>query len=318
MHDHGDTPPLIHRRDRLLEGRDDHSLRRAVREGTLVRVAPGTFVRSADWESLDARGQHVLRARAVVARLGPVVVVATESALAFHRAPVLGAWPQRVHIIDPHRRSTLTSPTLVRHAAPLTDDEVVCLDGLRVVRPLRATIDACRRRDLRGAVTALDDALRRGLFDREGAESELQRRRGAPGRRLAVLALGLADPASGSPGESLSRVGMYLEGLPAPVLQQEFRDTGGFVARVDFWWPCCGVVGEFDGAVKYLDRATRSGRAPEEVVVHEKRREDRLRALRPVRGVARWTWRDALLVTPMIASLRRAGLAGCQHANPWR
>ena len=312
-----DDEILLRRGDFLAEGRDDHELQRGVRLGTHVRVAPGAFVRTTDWEALDGRQQHVVRVRAVVSRLGPRVVVAGESALAFHRVPVLGRWPDRVHVVDPHRGSTLSSRTLVRHAAPLDESEVTHVHGVRVLAPVRATMDAVRRRDLRGAVVALDDALGRGLVSRDAARSELDGRRGLPGRRLAALALDLADGASGSPGESLSRVGVHLEGLPRPVLQHEFRDGGGFVARVDFWWPCCGVVGEFDGAVKYLDRATRSGRTAEEVVVDEKRREDRLRALEPVRGVARWTWRDALEVAPMIGVLRRAGLAACRHRSPW-
>ena len=64
----------------------------------------------------------------------------------------------------------------------------------------------------------------------------------------------LADPLSMSPGESLSRVQMFLLNLPRPELQQEIRDAEGLVGVVDFGWD--GVVGEFDGKVKY--RSTRA------------------------------------------------------------
>ena len=40
-------------------------------------------------------------------------------------------------------------------------------------------------------------------------------------------------------------------GLPAPELQHDLCDRGRFVARLDFWWPEHGVVGEFDGRSKY-------------------------------------------------------------------
>lgn len=67
--------------------------------------------------------------------------------------------------------------------------------------------------------------------------------------------------------------------------------------RVDFYWPEFDVVGECDGRVKY-------GNATD--LWNEKRREDAIRPL--VRRFVRWSWSDALQVTPLAALLARAGL----------
>ncbi len=57
----------------------------------------------------------------------------------------------------------------------------------------------------------------------------------------------------------------------------------------DFGWKDAGVVGEFDGDQKYL-RAEQYGTSPQQAVLNEKRREDRIRR----RGyeVARWGWQE--------------------------
>nr|BFF15511.1 hypothetical protein GCM10025699_68140 [Microbacterium flavescens] len=77
---------------------------------------------------------------------------------------------------------------------------------------------------------------------------------------------------------------------------------------VDFWWPEFGVVGEFDGEVKYRTADMLRGRTPEQVVIDEKRREDALRSMPGVRAVVRWNWADAMRAEPLLAALRRAGV----------
>ena len=78
-----------------------------------------------------------------------------------------------------------------------------------------------------------------------------------------------------SVGESRSRVAMSRFGVAPPVLQWEVVGPGGVVlGTADFGWPEHGVVGEFDGLVKY-GRVLRPGQVPAEAVFAEKRREDR-------------------------------------------
>jgi hypothetical protein len=307
---------IIRRASWLRSGRDDHDLRRRASCGELVQLAPGAYLPMPLWTAADHRQRHALRVRAVVGRLASDVVVSHESALALCGFPLLGRWPERVHVIDRRRTRSLTSSTLVRHAARLDADEVTESWGMPSVTPVRAALDVARTRDLRGGLVVIDHGLGSQAFDRTAARSHLDARATWRGVRVASLALDLADPLSESAGESLSRAGMFEVGLARPVLQKEFHDDRGLIGRVDFWWPCCGVVGEFDGLVKYLGRVERRGRTPEQVVVDEKLREDRIRALPEVRGFARWIWDEALKGRPMLAKLAAAGLAHCSH-GPW-
>jgi hypothetical protein len=69
-------------------------------------------------------------------------------------------------------------------------------------------------------------------------------------------------------------------------------DGAGLIGVTDFGWPQLGVFGEFDGAVKYGDRrAYQRNVDAREVLLREKRREDRIR--RVARGFARWDWKIA-------------------------
>ncbi len=111
-----------------------------------------------------------------------------------------------------------------------------------------------------------------------------------------------------SPGESLSRLVIDEAGLEPPTLQQPFQTRRGRFL-VDFWWERAGVVGEFDGEVKYRDRSIRQGRSPEDVVVDEKRREDAIREDPRVRRFVRWTWADVWRPGLVPALVREAGVA---------
>lgn len=99
----------------------------------------------------------------------------------------------------------------------------------------------------------------------------------AAARRIRAV-LGFADPALGSPGESVSRALMYRLGFKVPLLQAEIRDARGLAGFTDFDWPEDGVCGEFDGVAKYSKLVYLQGRTPAEVVIDEKRREDRIHA----------------------------------------
>ncbi|WP_210508625.1 hypothetical protein [Naasia sp. SYSU D00057] len=153
----------------------------------------------------------------------------------------------------------------------------------------------------RDAVVVLDAGLRAGANRRF-----LQHLAGASGYRAVrrvARALEFATPLAESPGESLSRVVIHELGLPAPILQQEFRDGRGFIGRVDFWWPEQQVIGEFDGAIKY---GTRLPGAPEDRLWQEKLREDRLRGVNP--KVVRWVWDDLKVPQRLAALLAAAGV----------
>ena len=71
---------------------------------------------------------------------------------------------------------------------------------------------------------------------------------------------------------------MHLAHLPAPQLQVVLYGASGQRYVVDFWWPGCRLIGEFDGAFKYSDPEFMRGRTAHQVLLDEKHREDDLRA----------------------------------------
>ena len=68
------------------------------------------------------------------------------------------------------------------------------------------------------------------------------------------------------------------------------------------------MIGEFDGFGKYLREEFAAGRTVAEIVLDEKRRENRLRALGP--RVARWGWEEARDRSAFRRILAAAGLRG--------
>jgi hypothetical protein len=115
-----------------------------------------------------------------------------------------------------------------------------------------------------------------------------------------------AESRAESPLESVSRVTMRAIGVPKPEIQRSYSDARGKIADVDFAWEEFGLLGEADGDVKYLQSRFRGGRTADQVVLDEKIREDRLRAL--PRRVARWRWATAIDPAALRRLLVGAGL----------
>ena len=112
-----------------------------------------------------------------------------------------------------------------------------------------------------------------------------------PGVRKARRAVDFLDARSESVGESVSRVRLHVDGLPAPELQQEILGPDGrVVARVDFLWKEQRTVGRVrrQGQVRSpLNPGQDSRRG---AGFDEKTREDLIRDCGL--QVARWIWRD--------------------------
>jgi very-short-patch-repair endonuclease len=168
--------------------------------------------------------------------------------------------------------------------ASLAAVEVTELDGYRVTSLERTALDIARSVSYERAVAVLDGALHAkadASLLAEIADAGRYRTGAAAARR----ALAFADGRAESVGESISRVRMSEVRLPAPDLQFNVFDRNGtWVARVDFVWPDHGVVGEFDGRLKYTG-------PPEEVaaaVMKEKARQQDIEAVGWL--VARWSW----------------------------
>ncbi|KQO62195.1 hypothetical protein [Curtobacterium sp. Leaf261] len=276
--------------------------------GIVVRIAPGTFVDIRSWQRATPGERHVARMEAVLARTSPRLIVAGPSAAAAHGLPWRGEFPEFVTVIDPERATGQRRPGLLKLAGRGRSDSTLPLGRRSVTAVADTAIDVALRFPMHTSVPLLDAVLASRRVDRLDLLDVLQRRGTRPGSHRARAAVDFADCRSGSPGESLARLVMADVGAPTPVLQQEFHDADGLIGFVDFWFPEQGWIVEFDGHAKYTEDRFRAGRSPAEVVIDEKRREDRLRATEPVRGVTRLEWRDIIRPERVTSRLHAAAI----------
>ncbi len=291
---------VLRRADLDATGLTPRAIAALVETGTLVRV-------HRDLYRLPVADEHPLASfhatvRAQRHRDGQKVLTGP-AALSVLGLPVFGN-PGTVHVAangatGSSRRSVTST------VAALPGDQITTVRGCRTASPARAVLDTARLQSVVAGVVAADHALRGGLMTRDELERALGAMVGLPGITRARLCCRLASPLSESPGESWSAVAMHQHRVVPPERQETVADDAGTIGRVDFWWPEQGVVGEFDGRVKY-GRANPSGRPPEDVLWHEKLREDRLRALGL--GVVRWTTADLYRPSRWIGRLRGLSL----------
>lgn len=281
--------------------------------GREVRVGRGAYVQASQWNALNPRQQHILRARALSESRRHAPVLSHLTAAAIHGLPVLEPWPATIHCIVDAAPGGRSKPGVTKHAVPLDDADIVDVNGLRVTSAARTVVDLAGSLPLLGAVAAADRALRIDRFERWAPLTTREDLLEVWGRMLpfrghsrALDVLTFADGLAGSPLESVSRVNMRILGIPRPVLQESFYDAQGLIGDTDFSWPEFGIVGEADGDAKYLDEGMRNGRSADQVKLAEKIREDRLRDL-PKR-VVRWRWSVGIDPEQLWARLSHAGL----------
>ena len=300
---------------------DPRRLVHAVTKGELVRVHRGAYMRADEWSLLDSAQQYRRRVIAAARASRSQPILSHQSAAAFWGIPMIGNSMQLVHVLTTPIAGSRTENGFRRHAADITRDDVVERDGVRVTSFARTLIDLARTTPFPSAVTSLDWGLRpagRGLPARTRIDALQEYFDGQPGerhRRRVHRALEFASARSESPGESLSRAMMHELGFPAPVLQFEVRDGRGLIGTCDFAWPEFGLLGEFDGRLKYTRNMVQPGENVEDIVVREKIREDRMRATGL--GMTRWLWPEALQPALLRDKLSAAGLPN-RHSGPVR
>ena len=269
---------LFLRREALQSGYDDAVLQRGLRDGVLTRVRHGAYFPSTRWGGLDELQRHVVLAQAVAASHNSRVVFSHQTAAAIQGIDMWRPDLSRVHVtrLGPGV-SGRHEAGIIYHAGSLSSADWVEYDGLPVTVPPRAAMEAAAASDIEAGLVVLDAALRIGV-----PFSDLARMfddfRYVRGHNRLQLTIRLARPGTGSAGESRSRYFFWRHRIPMPILQYEVRDArGNLLGIVDFYWPEYGVIGEFDGRVKY-DSLLRPGESPADAVVREKWREDRIRA----------------------------------------
>lgn len=221
-------------------------------------------------------------------------VFSHDTARVLWELPVIGSACELVEYVLPPGARGRTSNVRRRRTAQWRVDAVE-LGGLLVTPYERTIVDHARHAKLESAIAVCDSALHLGRTTRGALLAELALvPKGARGRRMAELAIHLADGRAESPLESLSRTRMFQFSLPMPDLQHEFYKGNELIGRTDFHWPQFGLVGESDGDLKYAVQEGDSPRAAVDVLLAEKEREKRLRRHPDVDDVARWKWDEAL------------------------
>jgi len=302
-------PELVFTRDLEPLGDDARRWRREVAKGGAVRPHRGAFVDAAEWAGLTARGRFLTRIAAAAAAARATPIVSHLSAAAVWGAPVIGPVPDAIDVLATVAAGTRTEHGFRKHASGFPEAEIV--DGIPVTPLVRTVADVAVSTPFLTAAGVLDWALARPGVTAAGILADLDRRGVVRGSVRARRAVEFADGRSGSPGETLSRVRIHELGFARPRLQCEFSDARGLIGIVDFYWPEQRLVGEFDGVEKYVREVYTGGRSTAEVVIEEKRRENRLRALGL--GVARWEWADAWRGRPLAGVLGAAGLASSRR-----
>ncbi|MEV7759848.1 hypothetical protein [Curtobacterium flaccumfaciens] len=283
------------------------SMRRRTERGEFLRIGHGVSTPAQAFRDASEAARHRARIDAVLAASRPGLIVSHASAVVMHELPWFGPLPDRVALTDPTRDRAQRLRFSDKVPARGRDVATVPIDGVETTDLVTTAIDVALRSDRGHALVVLDAVLRRGV-DRHDLLSELESRPTRRGVQRVRALLELADGRIESAGESLALLVMHDLGLPRPELQHEFSVDGRCIARVDFWFPEQGVVVEFDGLVKYRAGEVRGARTAEEVVIAEKFREDAVRAVPGVRGLARLIWREVLPGGDAPSTLRRSGL----------
>jgi len=308
-----DLEPLVHitletgcflRREALALGLDDRALARLVRRGVLVRLRQGCYVPTQLWHDATAAERLVMRTRAVVRVAHGPVAASHHSACGIHGIDLWGVDFDRAHVTRLDGGAGRVDADATHHEGLCTNEDLVVVQGLQIMRAGRAVLETASLSGVERGLVAADSALRRGLttVDELRRQQELMLR--WPHAQALRIVATLADGRSGSVGESRSRYMMWAGGLPMPTLQYEVYDGGQLLGVCDFCWPELGLLGEFDGRVKY-GRLLKPGQDPGDAVFSEKIRED---ALREVTGfsMVRWTWPDLAAPRVTCERIRRA------------
>lgn len=285
-----DDSGVLLRREAVAAGVDDMALHRLVRSGHLERVRQGAYAISDRWRAADGRRRHLMLCRAVTRQYGDEVALSHASAALVLGGPDWGLDLEDAHLLH-LRGGGRRAARIVHHHGGVRVNDVTRVEGNWVTAPARTVLDVTAACGLEAGLVQANHFLHSGATTLGALEQTARSQRWWPGTLSHHPVLHLADPKIESVGESRSVRFFWANGLPMPRLQWPiYRPDGTLAGRCDFCWPELGVLGEFDGLLKY-HRYRRPGESIEQMVMREKRREDELRELSGCR-MLRWDWQD--------------------------
>ena len=276
-------------------GVDPSIVRTMVGRQWWIRMRHGVYADAEAWAASegDPTDRHLLQCAAAIVSLPLETYAFGRTAAAVHGLPAPRNQLTALHLvrgIATDQRALLgrvTSteglPDVRIKTHDLSGDSVLTVGGIPTVSRDLAGISAAATYSPDWALSVLDGAAwkRPEALERLAAIADDWPRLRGIGVVRSMLPL--VRSGAQTPLESISRLRLVKAGLPEPMLQYPLYDREGLVGYADMGWPELGVIGECDGLMKY-----QSG----EVLIQEKRREDRIRALGFI--VVRWTWDDII------------------------
>jgi hypothetical protein len=286
---------LLTRSQAVDAGLSPNAIRHLIRTGALVLLRRGVYADGELWRSLDEyRGQPKLRTRAALITMRRSYVVSHDSAGHEHELDLLLPPEQHVHITRPGFTTAWTEYGVKHHLARFREEQVVELNGLRVLDIPRTAVDIAREHGRPYGEVACDSAMRMGV-SRADLEAALEPMRNWPHVTRSRSAVDFADPRAASVAESLGRdlvcELMAMLGIEAHVeLQFPVPLLTGRVAWCDILLGCHDF--EPDGLLKYvpIEGGGFADKPAHEVVWAEKKRERDLHQVRI--GTSRIFWED--------------------------
>lgn len=269
---------VFSRRQAMECGYTPSEIRDRIRDGRWERVRYGQYAGAVDLGGLETWDrQRVVHQRLIHAAMNALrpgsVAVSHQSALVLHGLPLWGLDLSEVHLsrLDVRRHSGPVAG-IRYHRGQLTAADLTQLEGLTATAAPRALIETACTSGLEAAVVLVDAALRTAAVSTDELRDILQQAEFWPGSTTARASVAFGNAQSESVGESRLRLLMHNHGLPAPALQVGYEDEDGLIGKVDFAFPGYATVVEFDGLLKYSGGSA-------EILIREKIREDRLRAI---------------------------------------
>lgn len=270
-------------------------IQQRLHRGELTRVHHGTYLESnpADAQQVTAEIHHVARAFGFASRSSKSTLSGI-SAAALHWLPMLAS-RLRGPITVTRKNPGSRRPSVMVSRAELRPEDITSVQQLPVTTLKRTIQDLASLVRPHELLAAADAALRQGASLEHLSEPRRQ-------RRLLRWIEAHASERAESYAESWSRYIFIQHDVPLRLEQVSVFDTdGNFVARCDFGTEL-GVLGEFDGRIKY-DRIAGSSEAAASMIMAEKQRETRLRELGW--DVVRWNWVDLQQPAGLLRRLRR-------------
>ena len=158
----------------------------------------------------------------------------------------------RVHVLRLDGGPGRVCGDVVYHSGAWRPNDIWQLGDRLLTSPARAAVETASLVGVERALVIFDGAIDLDLASSRGDRGDVPRMDGWPQTQHLQVSVRLMRPGAQSVGESRSRFLCWGQGLPEPVLQFEVRDEMGVVIGIaDMAWPEHGVLGEFDGQVKY-------------------------------------------------------------------